>query len=93
MSTDDALPAPPRGGGDPAPCGPDCDQALAELEAFLDGELPASELGRVSEHLAACYPCTDRATFEEQLRAVVRRGCVDRAPEDLLERVRARLDG
>jgi anti-sigma factor (TIGR02949 family) len=73
-------------------CGADCQQALAELERFLDGELPTSEIGRVSEHLAACYPCTDRATFEEQLRAVVRRGCVDAAPDDLVERIRDTLD-
>jgi mycothiol system anti-sigma-R factor len=73
-------------------CGADCQQALAELERFLDGELPNSEIGRVSEHLAACYPCTDRATFEEQLRAVVRRGCVDAAPADLVDRIRITLD-
>jgi mycothiol system anti-sigma-R factor len=73
-------------------CGPDCQQALAELERFLDGELPDQALGRISQHLADCYPCTDRATFEEQLRALVRRGCADTAPPDLLERITARLD-
>lgn len=75
-----------------AECGPACEEALAELERFLDGELPDSEVGRISEHLAACYPCTDRATFEEQLRAVVRRGCVDAAPPDLVARIRSVLD-
>ncbi len=73
-------------------CGADCEQALVELELFLDGELPEGEIGRISQHLAACYPCTDRATFEEQLRAIVRRGCVDAAPADLIERIRATLD-
>ena len=72
-------------------CGPECQAALERLEAFLDGELPETEIGRVAEHLSACYPCTDRATFERELRAVVRRSCHDRAPEDLAERVRARL--
>jgi anti-sigma factor (TIGR02949 family) len=75
-----------------ADCGPDCQQALAELERFLDGELPASEVGAISQHLADCYPCTDRATFEEQLRAIVRRGCVDAAPTDLVERIQLQLD-
>lgn len=84
------VPSTPRG-QQGADCGPDCDEALAELERFLDGELPATEVGRVSEHLAACYPCTDRATFEEQLRAVVRRGCVDAAPPDLVARIRSVL--
>lgn len=76
-------------GGD---CGPDCEQALEELELFLDGELPVTEVERISEHLAACYPCTDRATFEEQLRAVVRRGCADAAPPELVDRIRTALD-
>jgi mycothiol system anti-sigma-R factor len=72
-------------------CGPDCQEALAELERFLDGELPSGEVGRVKQHLSDCYPCTDRASFEEQLRAVVRRGCVDAAPADLVERIRTGL--
>jgi mycothiol system anti-sigma-R factor len=91
-----SAPDPAAGAGGPsvggADCGPDCDQALAELERFLDGELPLGEVGRVSAHLSACYPCTDRATFEEQLRAVVRRGCADAAPPELVDRIRAVLD-
>jgi mycothiol system anti-sigma-R factor len=73
-------------------CGSECQEALAELERFLDGELPEREVGRVSQHLADCYPCTDRATFEEQLRALVRRGCADAAPPDLIDRIKVSLD-
>jgi mycothiol system anti-sigma-R factor len=92
---------PPSGADDPfgselrsraGACGTECQEALAELERFLDGELTTEQVGRVSQHLSDCYPCTDRATFEEQLRALVRRGCVDSAPEGLLDRVRVRLD-
>jgi mycothiol system anti-sigma-R factor len=75
---------------DPA-CGPACQEALDELERYIDGELPGSAQERIGRHLADCYPCTDRASFEEQLRAIVRRGCVDHAPPELLERVRAGL--
>jgi anti-sigma factor (TIGR02949 family) len=73
-------------------CAADCQEAIEELERFLDGELPEGEVERVSAHLAACYPCTDRASFEEQLRALLRRGCTDAAPADLVERIRAGLD-
>ena len=69
-----------------------CDDALDELERYLDGELPETELSRIRAHLTACYPCTERATFEEQLRALVRKVCADRAPSGLLVRIRARLD-
>jgi mycothiol system anti-sigma-R factor len=72
-------------------CGPDCREALDELERFLDGELPEGEVGRVKQHLSDCYPCTDRASFEEQLRAIVRRGCADAAPPDLVDRIRSGL--
>jgi UDP-glucose 4-epimerase len=54
-----------------------CQEALAELEAYLDGELPDTSSTDIADHLTACYPCTDRASFEEQLRAIVRRDCVD----------------
>ncbi|MEX2487792.1 MAG: mycothiol system anti-sigma-R factor [Nitriliruptoraceae bacterium] len=74
-------------------CSPSgCEEALAELEAYLDGQLDAERLTDIRAHLAACYPCTGRATFEEQLRAIVRRDCVDHAPDSLLDRIHAVLD-
>jgi mycothiol system anti-sigma-R factor len=72
-------------------CGTDCREALEQLELLLDGELPPERVGEVREHLTACYPCTDRATFEEQLRAIVRRECVEHAPDRLLDRIQERL--
>ena len=72
-------------------CGPACEEALERLESFLDGELPEEELGNIQQHLADCHPCTDRATFEEQLRSLVRHKCVDQAPPALFDRVRAHL--
>jgi mycothiol system anti-sigma-R factor len=72
-------------------CGPACQEALDELERFLDGELPQGSVGRVEAHLAGCHPCMDRASFEEQLRALVRRGCADSAPPELVERIRVGL--
>lgn len=76
---------------DESACGTDCAKALERLEAYLDGELPETAVEDIASHLSACYPCTDRATFEEQLRALVRRDCVDEAPESLLDRIRRHL--
>ncbi len=75
--------------GDPAG---DCDQALEALGQYLDGELPEHHLDSIRDHLAACYPCADRADFEEQLRAIVRERCTERAPDGLVDRIRAHLD-
>lgn len=72
-------------------CVDGCNDALTQLEAYLDGELPGVDIEQISEHLTMCYPCTDRATFEEQLRAIVRRDCVEHAPESLLDRIREHL--
>ena len=72
-------------------CGEECREALEQLELLLDGELPEDRVEEVREHLTACYPCTDRATFEEQLRVIVRRGCVEHAPDSLMARIRDRL--
>lgn len=71
----------------------DCQDALERLEAFLDGELPETDVDDLRAHLTACYPCTDRVSFEEQLRTIVRRDCVDAAPPTLLAQIEARLAG
>lgn len=72
-------------------CGEDCQDALDRLEAYLDGELPETDIDDLRAHLTACYPCTDRVSFEEQLRTIVRRDCVDAAPPTLLARIEERL--
>ena len=74
-----------------AACGSNCEEALERLEAYLDGELPETDVRDIASHLTACYPCTDRATFEEQLRSIVRRDCVDDAPAALVDRIRVHL--
>jgi len=72
-------------------CGDECQEALTQLEAFLDGELPTTKVESMRHHLQECYPCTDRASFEEQLRSIVRRGCADVAPAHLVDRIREHL--
>lgn len=74
-------------------CGdPRCEEALRDLQRYLDGELPHTRLETIGSHLSACFPCTDRASFEEEFRRVIRRGCDDHAPSDLADRIRQRLD-
>jgi anti-sigma factor (TIGR02949 family) len=80
-------------GQDASPCGDGCTEALERLEAYLDGALPEDDLEGIKQHLAACYPCTDRATFEEQLRALIRERCAESAPPALVDRIRAQLSG
>lgn len=71
--------------------GSGCQEVLRRLEAFLDGELDETDVGELEEHLAECYPCTDRATFEEQLRSIVARECIEDAPAGLVRRIHDHL--
>jgi len=75
-----------------ADCGNECTEALRQLGAYLDGELPGTDVEVIRRHLTACYPCTERATFEEQLRAIVRRDCSDHAPPSLMLRIESALE-
>lgn len=71
---------------------PNCAKALEDLQLYLDGELPEGHLHGIRQHLAHCYPCADRISFEEQLRAIVRERCAAHAPDSLVSRIRMRLD-
>jgi anti-sigma factor (TIGR02949 family) len=68
----------------------ECEQALAELEAYLDGELPEAERPVMEEHLQACAHCFDRKEFRVRIKAVVRRKCrpAVEVPPGLTERIR-----
>lgn len=69
-----------------------CEDALDRLELYLDGELADDQLDEVRAHLSACFPCADAATFEEQLRALIRDRCSEATPPDLKLAIRRRLD-
>jgi anti-sigma factor (TIGR02949 family) len=68
----------------------DCEQALAELEAYLDGELARTEQRSVEDHLQGCAHCFDRKEFRVQVRRVIRRKCrpAVELPPGLAERIR-----
>ena len=68
----------------------DCERALRELEAYLDGELGASERVEVERHLLGCASCFDRSEFRLRIREVVRRKCGFEAalPDQVAVRIR-----
>ncbi|WP_019137766.1 mycothiol system anti-sigma-R factor [Cellulomonas massiliensis] len=73
--------------------GCDCDEAVAELWAYLDSELEAPEADRVREHLAECSGCLAEHDVELVVKKLVRR-CyeqVEIAPDELRARVTAHI--
>ena len=77
---------PPTGG-----LHPHCDDLAERIERFLDGELDAAQARELEAHLDDCLPCTTERELRARIRALVREGCAERAPTDLVDRVRARL--
>jgi mycothiol system anti-sigma-R factor len=68
-----------------------CDEALATLYTFLDGELTAERRTVISVHLDECSSCGDAAHFEAELRVVIADCARATIPESLLARIRAVL--
>jgi mycothiol system anti-sigma-R factor len=71
-----------------------CNDVLAEIEAYIDGELPAERSIDLAEHLIECTPCLDRADFQRKLKEILRRKCApsaDTCPEHVTVRVRSTI--
>jgi mycothiol system anti-sigma-R factor len=68
-----------------------CQEAIATLYNFLDGELTADRRLQIQHHLDECGPCFDAFDFEADLKALVARKCRDEVPEALRRRVAAAL--
>lgn len=69
-----------------------CEEALAVVHEYLDGELDPSQHDRVRAHFEVCARCYPGLQAEEAFRAAVRRaeeGCT--APPELRDRVLAAL--
>ena len=66
-----------------------CEEALARMYEFLDGELADAEMAaRIRFHLEDCPPCGDSFHFEHHLQAVVRERLREEVPPAMIERLR-----
>jgi anti-sigma factor (TIGR02949 family) len=76
----------------PDDLGPGCDQVRDLLDAYHDGELPASERAAVERHLTSCESCARDYDQLRQLSNTMREQMPPLAAPDLLRaRVRAAL--
>ncbi len=71
----------------------DCEQALRDLEAYLDGELEPSTLRALEVHFDDCPPCSSRAEFQRRLKVLVAGKCssTSEVPATLKARIDAML--
>jgi hypothetical protein len=67
-----------------------CTRARFLLYVYLDRDLPGAEGGALDHHIAFCAPCATRARSARGLSGLLHsRMRHDRAPQDLLERLRS----
>lgn len=64
-----------------------CQEAIATLYSFLDGELTSDRRLQIQHHLDECAPCFQAYDFEAELKALIARKCRDEVPEALRRRV------
>lgn len=71
-----------------------CSQVLADLSAYLDGELDALRKGQVEAHVSGCQNCaTFGASFGSLLAEVRSRlAAPDPVPADVAARLQQALD-
>jgi anti-sigma factor (TIGR02949 family) len=69
-----------------------CEEVIAHLFSYLDGEMDAAKRAEIDGHLQACRGCYSRAEFEKALRAKVRELGDKNAPANLRQRLKTLLD-
>lgn len=69
-----------------------CDEALASLYHFLDGELDDVRRDEIAKHLDDCSPCLEAFDFEAELRIVIAAKCTDTVPASLRSRLLSLFD-
>jgi anti-sigma factor RsiW len=70
-----------------------CSEVMADLSAYLDGELPAERSQQLEAHVAGCQQCATFGSAFANLIAQVRErlGEPARVPDDVLDRLRSAL--
>ncbi|MDR1295269.1 MAG: mycothiol system anti-sigma-R factor [Bifidobacteriaceae bacterium] len=74
------------------PEGPvDCREAMSHLYRYIDNEMTLDELERMRTHLEKCSECHYEMITAQDLRRLLRRSCIERAPNELRKRVAAKI--
>lgn len=69
-----------------------CEEVIAHLLTYLDGEIDAAKRADIDHHLEECRGCFSRAEFEKRLRAGVREAGTKKTPGSLKRRIKALID-
>ncbi len=70
----------------------DCNDSLAQLYTFLDGELTDEKRVDIRKHLDDCSPCLERFDFQAELKVVIAKKCHEEVPQELRDRIAALIE-
>ena len=71
----------------------ECRDVLDEVYLYLDLECSDERRSLIKQHLDECSPCLREFGIEQEVKALVARCCgAENAPEELKERLRAKLN-
>ena len=70
----------------------DCREVITEVYLYLDLECSDERRRVIKHHLDECSPCLREYGIEQEVKALVARCCgQEKAPEEMLARLRAKL--
>lgn len=69
-----------------------CEEVIARLFTYLDGEIDDAGRAQIDRHLDECRGCFSRAEFEKALRDRLRRIGDTQASPSLQERIKALME-
>ena len=70
----------------------ECQEVLARLYSFLDGELTETRRRKIQHHLDKCSPCLEAYEFEAELRQMIANRLRDHVPDLLRVKIAALID-
>ena len=69
----------------------DCQQSKKRVQEYLKNELTEAEMDAITAHVATCEQCESEYDFEVLFNSVIQRSCSEAPPEELGERVLAKI--
>ena len=69
-----------------------CEEVIAHLLQYLDGEIDAAKRVEIDRHLQECRGCYSRAEFEKALRERIAQLGDVASPAALRQRIRSLID-
>ena len=69
----------------------DCEEAKRHVHEYLQRELTEEELDAITAHIANCDHCEWEYDFEAVLNKVIKVSCSEAPPEEIAERILAKI--